>query len=723
MSHKYSTRLATGNLKRKVFRDDSSDNSDAESTYSVDDNDVSGNESDDNIVDNKLEYYRFLNKLFPSNYSKERIKNIKRQRLSDTNNNFKFRFPNKNKYSQNEFYDEGENLQKKIYKNKNRNKKYKSKPKKITQKELINLNSNKNILSEDENDNDSDDNDNLFNEDKLKDLLKENVKKNIQIILNMKNGDNKFYNFQKGDNKKDYDSEDENNNDEYEDDIGNNLIEILNPYLNKYSKDGDSESEYEDSDDDSEDEKLLSKKFTSQKKKSENTNKNNTDPEELENAVIDNVNPDDLVPTKPSNARKNYNNFCKILEEDEKEQEYFKKHLSFNQQKNAIEKLQQIKNMTTVEKPYLIHLIDLDIPDVYKACALTKINNMRAMGSGFGNSEYFKVKSWVETFIKIPFNKYNNLPITFADGIEKCHDFMEDAKKTLDSVAFGLDDAKIQIMQMIGLWLVNPNAVGTAIAIKGPPGTGKTTLIKEGISKILNRPFALVPLGGCGDSGFLDGFEYTYEGSKSGKIIEILIKAGCMNPVILFDELDKISDTPRGAEITGVLTHLTDVTQNSKFSDKYLSEISLDMSKALYIFSYNDEHLVNPILKDRMYKIETKGYKLNEKLTIAKEYLIPKIMTETKFKKDELVFNDEILEYIVKDFTQDESGVRNLKRCLEIIFTKLNLYRLMKPGCNIFPNSLKSKEEIKFPLKLNTELVDGLIKKTEIDKAPFGMYN
>ena len=721
MSHKYSTRLATGNLKRKVFRDDSSDNSDAESTYSVDDNDVSGNESDDNIVDNKLEYYRFLNKLFPSNYSKERIKNIKRQRLSDTNSSFKFKFPNKNKYSQNEFYDEGENLQKKIYKNKNRNKKYKSKPKKITQKELINLNSNKNILSEDENDNDSDDN--LFNEDKLKDLLKENVKKNIQIILNMKNGDNKFYNFQKGDNKKDYDSEDENNNDEYEDDLGNNLIEILNPYLNKYSKNGDSESEYEDSDDDSEDEKLLSKKFTSQKKKSENTNKNNTDPEELENAVIDNVNPDDLVPTKPSNARKNYNNFCKILEEDEKEQEYFKKHLSFNQQKNAIEKLQQIKNMTTVEKPYLIHLIDLDIPDVYKACALTKINNMRAMGSGFGNSEYFKVKSWVETFIKIPFNKYNNLPITFADGIEKCHDFMEDAKKTLDSVAFGLDDAKIQIMQMIGLWLVNPNAVGTAIAIKGPPGTGKTTLIKEGISKILNRPFALVPLGGCGDSGFLDGFEYTYEGSKSGKIIEILIKAGCMNPVILFDELDKISDTPRGAEITGVLTHLTDVTQNSKFTDKYLSEISLDMSKALYIFSYNDEHLVNPILKDRMYKIETKGYKLNEKLTIAKEYLIPKIMTETKFKKDELVFNDEILEYIVKDFTQDESGVRNLKRCLEIIFTKLNLYRLMKPGCNIFPNSLKSKEEIKFPLKLNIELVDGLIKKTEIDKAPFGMYN
>ena len=278
-------------------------------------------------------------------------------------------------------------------------------------------------------------------------------------------------------------------------------------------------------------------------------------------------------------------------------------------------------------------------------------------------------------------------------------------------------------MHLLGLWLVHPNAIGSAIAITGPMGTGKTTLIKEGISRILNRPFALIALGGCGDSGFLDGHDYTYEGSKYGKIIDILIQTGSMNPVILFDELDKISDTPKGEEITGVLTHLTDTTQNNKFTDKYMSEISLDMSKALYIFSYNDEKRVNSILKDRMYKIETKGYKTKDKLVICKDYLLPSVYKQAKFEKDDIVLKDDVLEYIIDNFTEKESGVRNLKRCLEIIYTKLNLYRLMKPDINLFENSINLKEKVTFPFTLNQNIVDKLINKTNKNDIPFGMYN
>ena len=397
--------------------------------------------------------------------------------------------------------------------------------------------------------------------------------------------------------------------------------------------------------------------------------------------------------------------------------------MSIIEQKDAIKKLTVINNLTSIEIPYLIHLINIDIPDTYKACALRKINMLREMSDGIGNSEYYKIKSWVDAFIKIPFDKYNNLQITYADGIDKCHEFMQESKNILDNVVYGLDDAKIQIMQLIGLWLVNPNAVGSAIAIKGPMGTGKTTLIKDGISKILNRPFALIALGGCGDGGFIDGHDYTYEGSKYGKIIDILIQSGCMNPVILFDELDKISDTPKGEEIAGVLTHLTDITQNSNFTDKYLSEISLDMSKALFIFSYNDESKINPILKDRMYKIETKGYKNKDKLIICKNYLLPKIYEQTKFKKEDVVFTDPILEYIINDFTEKESGVRSLKRCLEIIYTKLNLYRLMKPEQNLFESSLKLDKKVEFPYYLNNKIIDKLLNKSDKNDLPLGMYN
>jgi ATP-dependent Lon protease len=268
-------------------------------------------------------------------------------------------------------------------------------------------------------------------------------------------------------------------------------------------------------------------------------------------------------------------------------------------------------------------------------------------------------------------------------------------------------------MQMIGQWITNPDAMGTAIAIKGPPGTGKTTLVKEGISKILCREFAFIPLGGTGDAAYLEGHSYTYEGSKWGKIVQLLIDAKCTNPVIYFDELDKISDTPKGEEITGILTHLTDTTQNSQFNDKYFSEIDFDLSKCLFIFSYNDESRVNPILKDRMYRIETKGYDAKEKLIIARQYMLPKIREQVNFKEDEVIIPDETILYIVssKHLTHGEAGVRNMKRCLEIIHTKLNLFRLIKPEDNMFKNDIAI--QVNFPITVTREYVDLLIKNEE----------
>jgi ATP-dependent Lon protease len=264
---------------------------------------------------------------------------------------------------------------------------------------------------------------------------------------------------------------------------------------------------------------------------------------------------------------------------------------------------------------------------------------------------------------------------------------------------------------MLGQLVTNPKSIGSAIAIHGPPGTGKTTLVKEGISKILNRPFAFIALGGATDSSFLEGHGYTYEGSTWGKIVQILIDSKCMNPVIYFDELDKISDTPKGEEIAGILTHLTDTSQNSQFHDKYFSEIDFDLSKCLFIFSYNDESKVNSILKDRMYRIQTKGYNQKQKTVIADKHLLPKIREQVKFTYEDIIIPNETLHYIIEHICNKEDGVRNLKRCLEIIYTKLNLYRLMKPETNLFEEDMSLK--VQFPFTVTKNMVDKLIKKSE----------
>jgi ATP-dependent Lon protease len=393
--------------------------------------------------------------------------------------------------------------------------------------------------------------------------------------------------------------------------------------------------------------------------------------------------------------------------------------LTQSEQVKIIKEVREINKITRVEVPYRMSLLEANIPAVFKASAMKKINSLKYMEPGSG--EYYKIKNWVDTFMRIPFNKYEKLPINISDGVEACHEFMANAQQTLDNAVYGLNDAKMQIMQMLGQLVTNPSALGTAIAIKGPMGTGKTTLVKEGISKILNRPFAFIALGGATDSSFLEGHSYTYEGSVWGKIVQILIDSQCMNPVIYFDELDKISDTPKGEEIAGILTHLTDTSQNSQFHDKYFAEIDFDLSKCLFIFSYNDENKVNPILRDRMYRIMTKGYDKKQKTVISNSYLLPKIREQVKFSTEDIIIPEEAVHHIIDTHCDKEDGVRNLKRCLEIIYTKLNLYRLMRPDSNLFEGEMALKVE--FPFTVTKDVVDKLIKRERNDDMAIrGMY-
>ena len=689
----------TDSSSEEEFEEDSEEDSEEEeSDYDDDDSEEEYDEDDEDDEEedyqlNQKEYRKFISKMFPSKYMKKKVK-YDEDEESDAESD-----ESENKRSKKV----SKKHKKKDKKDKKKNKKNKDKKDKKKDKKSKKCKSESSKSDSKTSDSDSDDTSQTSEEQK------------INIILSIGNEEEDAFfediDFEEEEEEEDCDTDDE------EMFMKENYEKVETPVevkttkkdkqKKKEAKKKKKEAKRETSDIEVEYKELLElKKDLSKKLESKPNNRI------LKRAIKEcRESIHELIHTA---RKKNAEQYRELLASENKkpnEMDYFRKKLSNVEQLRIMQDLKEINKHIQIDKPYRLALLQSNMPAKYKAFAMEKLNMLKGMEPG--DNEYYKIKMWIDTFMRIPFSNFTNLSVKMSDGLDACHEFMKNAKHVLDNCVYGLDDAKLQIMQMIGQWITNPDAMGTAIAIKGPPGTGKTTLVKEGISKILGREFAFLPLGGATDSSYLEGHSYTYEGSKWGQILQIVINSKCMNPVMYFDELDKISDTPKGEEITGILTHLTDTTQNSQFHDKYFSEIELDLSKCLFIFSYNDESRVNPILKDRMYRIETKGYETKEKMVIARQYMLPKIREQVNFGPDDIVIPDDTLQYIItnKKLTQEEAGVRNMKRCLEIIHTKLNLFRLMKPDDNMLTNEIGIKVE--FPFTVTRQHVDKLIKNEE----------
>ena len=343
-------------------------------------------------------------------------------------------------------------------------------------------------------------------------------------------------------------------------------------------------------------------------------------------------------------------------------------------------------------------------------------------------SEYSKYKAWMDILLSIPVDR--PVGTHFCRDLNEARPLVKNVRTVLDKRLSFMERAKDQVINIVTQMARNPNFTINAIGLHGPKGVGKTSLVKS-ISEALGRPYRTISLGGESDSSLLTGHGFTYVGSCPGRIIEILRETKCTNPIILFDELDKVSETNHGKEIVGNLIHMTDASTNNKYNyDKYFSGLEFDLSKVLFIFTYNDSTKVDPILADRLFKIHVDNYSLQEKLEITKTHLIKTILNQYCFSEEDICFNDDTINYIVES-SKSNQGMRDVKRKFEIIVSRVNTLMLTDQDEDII--RLKYKTLYKHyntdqkPIRILKEHVDVLLtdsvsEDSKKDDPPFGMY-
>ena len=405
-------------------------------------------------------------------------------------------------------------------------------------------------------------------------------------------------------------------------------------------------------------------------------------------------------------SEKEENKINELLENySDKEMEYYNK-LSSKEQEDILkieEEVQNSNNNTSViPQRFKILLANNSIAN--KRVIINKIKEYDDMSTY--SSESDKLNNYINVVSEIPFGIYYKIE---QNSISE---YLHSVLQELNNKIYGHNDTKQQIMRILSQFMVNPNAKGYAIGIQGSMGVGKTKLIKDGVASVLKYPFAFVSLGGMSNSSYLKGHSYTYVGSRYGKIVEEIIKAKVMNPIFFFDELDKVSNTYDGDDIINTLIHLTDTTQNDSFTDNYLEEIKLDLSKSLMFFTFNDIEKINPILRDRMIIIKVDKYKLADKIELSKNYLIKDICKSYNISENDIIIDNKEIEYIVNK-TTEEDGVRNLQRNINNIYSHINMHRFIK-----MPND----KIIEFPFTITREVIDKYLMKQEDNRNNLSLY-
>ncbi len=365
---------------------------------------------------------------------------------------------------------------------------------------------------------------------------------------------------------------------------------------------------------------------------------------------------------------------------------------------------EKLKNMYVSTDTLKTKILKLEADPNIKSRILSMYDEMMTYPTDSTN--YSSLKEEIEWSIRLPYEK-REVEQYVSMNNKSLNSFYCNVRKSLDSEIYGMDKVKDRILHVLNDRRSSGDACGRNIALVGKPGTGKTQICKS-LAKILDKKFAKISSGAL-DSAAIKGSNKVYIGSEPSIVLQILSSLKTNNAIIMFDEIDKLGETPQGKLAQHALLHVSDPSDNKEFQDNYLKNFSHDLSKILFIYCMNDDECLDSALKDRLDIIYVDEYNIEEKLEIFKNYMLPKSLINIGMKKNDVIVLDSAIKKLLHD---TNFGLRSIEKIIKNIIGKINMYKnVVLPDGTTGALKLDYKiSNFKLPLKIDYKLLTELIK-------------